>query len=182
MQAIVTAIDDPWRDELEGIWGELKAVFGLKSLIGTNRPYLTFHVAEEYAAGLRAELAGVAAKGTPFAIETHGIGVTQGEQAVIYVHVTRTEALDDVHHVIHHVAQPLAFKAKAAYESETWVPHIALATGRVSDDEIAQIMSFLDRRTYEWRMTATNLCLIPDTRLIEAEWTQFDLRGTPTPS
>ena len=179
MQSIVTAIDDPWRDELEGIWGELKAVFGLKSLTGTTRPYLTFHVAEAYTPGIRAELASVASRGTPFTIETHGAGVTQGEQTVIYLHVTRAEALDDVHHVIHHIAQPLAFKAKAAYESETWIPHIALATGALTEAEVAEIIPFLDRREYAWQIRATNLCLIPDTRIANGEWTRFDLTGTP---
>jgi len=178
----VTAIDDPWREEIANVWGELKAVFGLGSLTGAVRPYLTFHVAEDYAPGIEDTLARIAVRGTPFHIETHGIGITEGaltegEQSVIYLHVTRTEALDDVHHVIHHAAQPLAVKAKPAYEDETWLPHIAVASGALPAEALPQIVELLGRRSYDWSIEATNLCLIPDTRLVGAEWVLFELRG-----
>ncbi|MBI5289851.1 MAG: 2'-5' RNA ligase family protein [Chloroflexi bacterium] len=182
MKAIVTAIEDPWRDRIANVWGELKAVFGLAGLTGAVRPYLTFHVAEEYRPGIEDTLARIAARGTPFRMETHGIGImqgalTEGLQSVVYLHVTRTEALDDVHHVIHHAAQPLAVNAKAAYENETWLPHIAVASGALPAEAVPQIVEFLGRREYNWSIEATNLCLIPDTRLAAAHWVLFELRG-----
>ena len=176
MKSIVTAIEDPWRDQIAEIWGELKAVFGPAGLTGAVRPYVTFHVARDYAPGIEQALASIAARGTPFRIETHGIGITEGAQSVIYLHVTRNEALDDVHHVIHHAAQPLAVGAKPAYENETWLPHIAVATGPIPPDTLPRVMEFLGRRDYAWTITATNLCLIPDTSLVSAEWVRFELR------
>lgn len=180
MQAIVTAIDGEAGDALASIWGELKAVFGLSNLVGATRPYVTFGVAERYAHGIENVLAEIAAKGTPFAIKTHGIGITEGQQVVIYLHVDRTEILDDVHHVIHHATQRYARNAKEAYASETWLPHIALAQGPLTQAEVAEIMPFLDRRTYNFTLPATNLCLIPDTRIIGGEWSRFDLQGVAT--
>jgi 2'-5' RNA ligase len=182
MKSIVTAIDDPWRDQIAGIWGELKAVFGLDALTGAARPCLTFHVAEDYVragpgAGIEDALARVAARGTPFRIQTHGLGLTEGAQAVIYLHVTRTETLDDVHHVVHHAAQPHAINPRAAHQSETWLPHIAVAAGPIPPADIPRVLEFLARRDYAWTITASNLCLIPDTRLVAAGWLRFDLKG-----
>lgn len=180
MQAIVTAIDGEAGEELATIWGELKAVFGLSQLTGATRPYVTFTVAERFAHGIENVLSEIASKGTPFALKTHGIGITEGQQTVIYLHVDRTEILDDVHHVIHHATQRYARNPKPAYDSETWLPHIALATGPLSPAEIEQIMPFLNRRAYDYAFPATNLCLIRDTRIIGAEWQRFDLKGIPT--
>jgi hypothetical protein len=45
MQAIVTALDEPWRERVEEIWAELKAVFQLKSVEGSTEPHFAFHAA-----------------------------------------------------------------------------------------------------------------------------------------
>lgn len=177
MKAIVTAIDDPWREEIATIWGELRAVFGLGNLTGALRSYLTFQVAEDFAHGVEHVLADIAKKGAPFQIETHGIGVTEGRQTAIYLHVTRTETLDAVHHVLLHATRQQARNPREAYGAETWLPHIAVASGAVDAAVLPEVMAFLDRRTYEWTITATNLCLIPDTRLVEGEWLRFELLG-----
>ena len=177
MQSIVTAIDDPHASDIAQIWGELKAVFGLTTLTGDLRPHLTFAVAEHYDPAVESTLAGIAARGTPFRIETHGIGVTEGQQTLIYLHVTRTEILDDVHHVIHHATQPLARNPRPAYASDTWLPHIAVATAPIPPDQIQPVMDFLRRRDYAWTIPATNLCLNPNTQHPDAEWLRFDLKG-----
>ena len=184
MQSIVTAIDDPHASDIAQIWGELKAVFGLTSLTGDLRPHLTFAVAEHYDPAVESTLAGIAARGTPFPIETHGVGVIEGEQTVIYLHVTRTEILDDVHHVIHHATQPHAQNPRPAYDSDTWLPHVAVATAPLSPDTLVEVLTFLNRRAYAWKIPATNLCLNPNTQRPDGEWLRFDLKGilkTSTP-
>lgn len=177
MKAIVTAIEPPWVDEIASAWGEIKAVFGLKGLTGAVRPYLTFHVAEDYDPAVELTLGQISARGAPFTIETHGIGITEGERVVIYLHVTRTEALDDVHQVLHHAVRPHAIQPRAVYDAETWMPHIAIAAGRIERQTLPEVVAFLARRDFIWSIRATNLCLIPDTSLAGAEWLRFDLRG-----
>jgi hypothetical protein len=180
VKAIVTAIDDPWREEIATIWGELRAVFGLGSLTGALRPYLTFQVAEDYGHGVEQVLADIAAKGAPFQIETHGIGVTEGRQTAIYLHVTRTETLDTVHQVLLHATRQHTRNPREAYGAETWLPHIAVASGEIDEDVLSEVVAFLDRRTYDWTITATNLCLIPEMRLVDGEWLRFELQGGKT--
>lgn len=177
MKAIVTAIDDPWRDEIATVWGELRAVFGLGNLTGAVRPYLTYQVAEDYGHGIEHVLADIAEKGAPFQIETHGMGVTEGRQTVIYLHVTRTETLDTVHQVLLHATRQQARKPREAYGVETWLPHITVASGMIDEAMLLEVVAFLDRRTYDWAITASNLCLIPNTRLVDAEWMRFQLTG-----
>ena len=74
MQAIVSEIDDPARESIENIWGELKAVFGLQRVAGSTHPHFTYQVAESYDDRIDAILREIAASATPFAIDTHGIG------------------------------------------------------------------------------------------------------------
>ena len=59
MQAIVTALDEPWRERVEEIWSELRAVFQLKAIAGSTEPHFTYQVAERYDA---ARLAPIAAR------------------------------------------------------------------------------------------------------------------------
>jgi hypothetical protein len=122
-------------------------------------------------------LADIAAKGAPFRIETHGIGITEGRQTAIYLHVTRTETLNLVHGVVHHATRVLARNPREEYGAETWLPHIAVARGAIAPSQMDDVVAFLDRRAYDWTITATNLCLIPDTRLVDGEWLRFELRG-----
>jgi hypothetical protein len=229
VQSILTAIDDPHASQIAEIWGELKAVFGLTTLTGDLRPHLSFAVAEHYDPAAEQALASIAARGAPFRIETHGIGLTEGpptailtrkdtssdlsarpapdsssgpshtaadessvpshtaadessvpSHTLIYLHVTRTGILDDVHHVIHHATQPLAHNPRLAYADTTWLPHIAVATAPIAPGQLPAILDFLRRRDYAWHIPATNLCLNPSTSSPTADWLRFDLKGVPT--
>ena len=230
MQSILTAIDDPHASDIAEIWGELKAVFGLTTLTGGLRPHLSFAVAEHYDPAVEQALASIAARGAPFRLETHGIGLTEGpptaaspsrtdrsldlsqpqttaetrtdrpldlsptpaattagqsphgapQHTLIYLHVTRTGILDDVHHVIHHATQPLAHNPRLAYADATWLPHIAVATAPIAPGQLPAILDFLRRRDYAWHIPATNLCLNPSTQSPTTEWLRFDLKGAPT--
>jgi 2'-5' RNA ligase len=180
MQAIVTALDDPYRDYVENIWGELKAVFGLQAVTGSTRPHLTFHVADSYEATRIDEvLTSVAATTSPFEIETHGLGVFRGDEIVIYLHVSPNEAVREMHVRIWRDVGELATGVHPVYSAATWVPHVTLAIGDVPEAQLPAILAFLNRRDYDWRIPATNLALIPNTESATDEWRLFDFSGTP---
>jgi 2'-5' RNA ligase len=176
MQAIVSALDDPHREMVENIWGELKAVFGLQGVTGSTRPHLTYHVAELYdAAHIGDALAGVARAMRPFAIETHGLGVFRGDETVLYLHVSPSPALAAMHGALWGAVTPLATGPKPVYGAATWVPHITLASGDLTADALPLALQFLNRWTYQWKIPITNICLISETNSASAAWQRFEL-------
>lgn len=179
MQAIVSELDDPWREEVENIWGELKAVFGLKSVIGSTRPHFTYQVADAYdATNIDAALASIGAEERQFVAQTRGLGVFRGDETVLYLAVTRDAAVERMHERVWASTARAASGLRPYYASETWVPHITLAIGDLQEAQLPEIMSFLGRRQYEWRVPITNLCLITDTSKASAEWRRYELRDT----
>jgi 2'-5' RNA ligase len=177
MQAIVTALDEPWRERVEEIWAELKAVFQLAAIATSTEPHFTYHAADGYdRAPIDAQLARLASTTPRFEVETHGLGVFHGEETVLFLHVTPAPALRAVHAAVWSAAEGIAADVRPVYAAETWVPHITLAIGDLRQEQLPDIMTLLARREYRWRMPATNLCLIPDVTSVEEPWIRWDLR------
>jgi 2'-5' RNA ligase len=176
MQAIVSALDDPHREMVENIWGELKAVFGLQGVIGSTRPHFTYHVAQAYdAASIDAVLTAVARAAPPFAIDTHGLGVFRGDETVLYLHISPSPALAGMHRRVWDAMTPIAAEPIPVYAAETWVPHITLAIGDLTEELLPLALQLLNRREYHWTVPITNLCLIEETTAAAATWRRFEL-------
>jgi 2'-5' RNA ligase len=176
MQAVVSALDDPHRDMVENIWGELKAVFGLQGVIGTTRPHFTYHVAGEYDAPAIGEgLSGVARTERAFAIETHGLGVFRGDETVLYLHISPSPALASMHHRVWEAVTPIATEPKPVYAAASWVPHITLAIGDLTEEILPLALQLLNRREYKWTIPVTNVSLIPDTASAQEKWIRHEL-------
>ena len=178
MQAIVSALDDPHREMVENIWGELKAVFGLQGVIGSTRPHFTYHVAKAYyAAAIDTRLTEVALATPTFAIETHGLGVFRGEETVLYLHISPSAPLAALHRRVWDAVARIAAGPEPVYAAETWLPHITLAIGDLTEDVLPAALRFFNRRTYNWTIPLTNLCLIEDTASAAAAWRRFPLHA-----
>jgi 2'-5' RNA ligase len=176
MQAIVSALDDPHREMVDNIWGELKAVFGLQGVVGSARPHITYHVADTYdASAIGDALSAIARTTRPFAIETHGLGVFRGDETVLYLHVSPSPVLAAMHQRVWDAALPIATAPKPVFAAATWVPHITLAIGDLTEDVLPLALQLLNRRTYEWSIPITNVCLIEDTSSVSADWRRFEL-------
>jgi 2'-5' RNA ligase len=174
VQAIVSVIDDPYREQIENIWGELKAVFGLPRLTGATRPHMTFQTADSYPeAAATARLRAIAGESGRFEIETHGLGVFRGDDVSIYLHVTPSTALRALQERVWLATSVDGTSVRDVFAPATWVPHITIASGSVSQDELETAMRFLGRRSYEWRIPITNLAFVADERA-GSEWARFD--------
>ena len=180
MQAIITAIDDPFREAIEDVWGELKAVFGLKGMAGATRPHFLYQAAERYdTASAGAIIERIARETAPFAIETAGLGIFRGRVTVLAMTLHREGTVAQLHRRIWDELTGCARDVRREYASATWVPHVTLAAGELGDDVPLEALSqFLGRRDYRWSIPVTNLCLSEDTRSESASWQRFDL-GAP---
>jgi 2'-5' RNA ligase len=176
MQGIVTALDEPWRERVEEIWGELRAVFGLPSVGLARDPHVTYHVAEAYdRSAVESAIAAIATSHAAFGLETHGLGVFRGESTVLYLHVTPSPALRAIHATILRAVDGVAREPRPFYAPEAWVPHITLAAGGLSEEQLPEVMALLDRRDWRWQMQATNICYVPDAMSRTEPWLRFDL-------
>ncbi|MDP9237024.1 MAG: 2'-5' RNA ligase family protein [Chloroflexota bacterium] len=178
MQAIVSALDDPLRERIEDVWGELKAVFGLKSVIGSTHPHFTYQVAQRYDSdAINEALSAIAKVEPPFAAETRGLGVFRGEETVLYLAVARDAGVEHMHARVWAAAAGAAKGLREYYVAATWVPHITLAIGDLEQRQLPEIMRFLGRREYRWPVPVTNLSLIPDTASTASPWRRYALEG-----
>lgn len=175
MQAIVSVLDDPWRDRAETLWGELKALFRLPALAGVTAPHLVYQSAVAYE-GDRLDVAvgGLAAELRQFEIETEGVGIVAGERTVLYLAVHRGPALMSAQRRLLAAVTPLATEPREAYRPRTWIPHITLAAGRLDADEVERVAEYLRSRDARWRVPVTNLTFVPDTTRLEG-WRRWEL-------
>jgi 2'-5' RNA ligase len=174
-QSIVIAIDDPYREWLEGAAGEIKAVTGRKDLVAATRPHATLHVAGRYGDGIDAALAHVATHAAGLTLDTREVGVFRGPQTVVALEVVRTDALLAFHRTLIGVIAPLSDDPKAVYATGSWAPHISIVAGRIEPEHTDAITALLARRDFAWRMPVTNVCLVPSPRA--TEWVRFDVAG-----
>jgi 2'-5' RNA ligase len=177
VQGIVTVLDEPWRERVEEIWGELAAVFGLPSAGAQRDPHVTYHVADSYDQdAVDAAMSAIASATPAFELETHGLGVFRGEQTVLFLHVTPSPALSALHAAVLRGVEAIARGPREFYVPETWVPHITLAAGGLREEQLPEIMALLGRRDYRWRMRATNVCYVPDAMSRADPWVRWELR------
>lgn len=172
MQYLVAAIDDPAREQIDDIAGEIVAVTGKKALARTRRPHIVLQAAERYAEGIFAALDRIAAATQPFDVMAGRIGVFRAQTDVVAIEVIRSPQLDRLHDDLWRATTPLADRRKDVYAPATWAPHVAIATGELSDDEIALVQTLLARRPPVERIAVTNVCLVPHDRAYE--WRRFD--------
>jgi len=177
VQAIVTEIDDPHREAIENVWGELKAVFGLRGVVGATRPHFVYQLAETYAAArVDGALSRIAAETAPFSVETAGLGLFRGRRTVLALVVHREGEVARLHERIWREAAVAATGPRSEYAAATWAPHVTLAVGDFGGPaQLDAIARFLERRDYHWSLPVTNLCVVEEARSATQPWRRFDL-------
>jgi 2'-5' RNA ligase len=176
VESIVTAFDKPWRERLDDIWGELKAVVAdLKGADVETRPHFTYQGADSYdSVRVSNALAGIAAASVSFEIETSGVELFQGDEGiVVYLAITPSDELRAMHRRIWDATLRIADGRKPVYAEATWVPHITIASGAIGEEQVPLVQGVLGRKEYQWTMPVTNLCYVPDTTSATREWYRF---------
>jgi 2'-5' RNA ligase len=177
VESIVTAFDKPWRERLDEIWGELKAVIAdLKGAAVETRPHFTYQGADSYdSVRVSNALAGIAAGSTAFEVETAGVELFHGDDGiVVYLAITPNDALRAMHRRIWDATQRIAEARKPVYAEATWVPHITIASGALGDEQVPLVQELLGRKEYRWTMPVGNVCYVPDTSDAGGDWYRFN--------
>ncbi len=94
------------------------------------RPHVSLGVCNGFeSSAFEGELSTFAASVAPFSLSFSSIGIFPGAQGVIFLGVTVTNHLLDVHAAFHKIFKTHAQDQSEYYAVEKWVPHCTLAFG-----------------------------------------------------
>lgn len=161
MHAVVSLLDDAHAPQMEALWQALQADCGLAGITLTPLPHLSWHIAAEYSyKRLETALQELTAAAAPFTLRTTGLAVFTGPSPVVFIPVVKTPALSAFHKVIWEKVQPLAIAPSLHYAPDAWVPHITLAYGDVTPENLGCAMEMLAFRSFDWEIQIDHLALV----------------------
>lgn len=181
MHALVSILPQHYYQQVEEIWRELEAEFGLKGVRITPFPHFTWQVARGYDFDrLASAIMPIAREQPPLVVRTAGLGVFTGPQPVIFIHVVKTIEMYQLHARLWEAAQPHRRSLSPYYQPEAWIPHISLALDDIDQANIAGVITRLAFRPYAWEMVIDNLAVLTQPPGENAQiHDRFDLSGSP---
>ena len=114
---------------------------------GGYRPHVSLGVCDHLETdSLAQELSTFAASITPFRLSFPNIGIFSTSEGVVYLGVTVTEQLLNLHTAFHKVFKKHAEEQREYYTVGRWVPHCTLAFG-LSEDKIVEAVTVCRQMT-----------------------------------
>ena len=161
MHGLVSLLPEPFYKQVEQIWQTLESAAGLNGIRVTPYPHFSWQIAEDYdLERLKPILERIASQTQPFAVHTSGIGLFSGERPVIYIALVKTLELMRFHSMVWEKALETSSMASPYYSPGNWVPHISLAYGDVTIENLGQTMKILAFQSYAWEMQIDNFAFI----------------------
>lgn len=164
MNGVVALLDEEHYRLVEEIWAKLKEQMGLSGIYITPYPHFSFHIAEQYdLEQLKSALQQAAEEIGPFEVTTSGLGIfTAGLSPVLYISVTRSPLLSDIHERLWSLAGAHAAGIVEYYHPQHWVPHITLGHGDITTENLADTIRLLKEYDFNWQVTIDNISLLVD--------------------
>jgi 2'-5' RNA ligase len=175
MHGIVSLLDEEHYRLVKEIWADLGEKLGVRGVYVTPFPHYSYHVAEHYdVEPLRELLTEIASRTPPFSIKTTGIGVFTGAlKPVIYVTVSRSPLLTRLHEEWWGRFAEVSNGIVAYYHPEEWIPHITLAHGDITNENLPEVIRALGRWDLVWNIQIDNLSLLYDDSVGHKDRLQF---------
>ncbi|MCB9418911.1 MAG: 2'-5' RNA ligase family protein [Ardenticatenaceae bacterium] len=163
MHGIVSLLDDQHTEFVEKLWAEMAQRFGVGNPAATFVPHFSYHVAEAYDLDRLAGILERLAKETAvFPIQAAGIAIFPGAESVIYVPVARSLALTQLHERVWTAVNPHSQGSIPYYAPAVWFPHITLAHGDITPENLGPIVTWLHTQSIAWTIQVDNLALVAE--------------------
>lgn len=170
MNGVVSLLDAEDEAMVRALWQELEREFGVKRVReAVPFPHITYQGAERYALK-RTEtiLERFARDATPFTVRTAGLGIFGGPHPVLAITVVRDATLDAFHRRIWQAIGDAASNFAPFYApDDRWMPHITLAQGDLTADNLPAIVGALCDRPLEWDIRIENVAFFRETERVE---------------
>lgn len=161
MHGIVSLLPQPYYGEVEKIWDQLGNDFGLNGIRVTPFPHFSWQIGEDYDERLLLDtLEKLSQQSSAFTVRTTGLGVFSGVQPVIFIPLVKSPQLIDFHQHIWQHLEAAGTGISPYYNPENWVPHISLAYGDVTPENLGTVMETLAFRTFNWEFEVNNFVYI----------------------
>lgn len=161
LQGVVSLLDDNSERDIRSIWKRLEDDFGLSAVQSSIAPHFSWHVAEEYdQAALRSIINQIACQLKPFRIKTCGLGMFLSPEPVLFVQITMTQQLLDIHRQIFKSIEPCAINSLSYYFPDSWTPHITLAYQDLREEQLSGIIAAIHQEDFERQIRIDNFALM----------------------
>jgi hypothetical protein len=169
MHGLVTLLPEPYNSKVSALWDGLEKEFGLNGIRVTPYPHFSWNIGASYQRpALDLALTEIAENSSMIVVKTDGIGLFAAPQPVLFIKVLRNPALDTLHARLWEKTQIIANGLSDYYNPKQWQPHISLAYGDLSTEQILEVRAWLEaQNVYDWVFEADNISFIyePDGRI-----------------
>lgn len=159
MPAVVSLLEEPVSGRLRSLWEGLEREFGIEP--PAFPPHLTYHAANAYdLEQVGGALKSIARSLPPFAVAAEGLGLFLTESKALYVPVVRTHRLALLQRTVVEEVRDHARDGSSHYQPDRWLPHLTLAQGAFSPEQIGAMVAWLARQELSFDVTITNVAAI----------------------
>ncbi|MDQ3292792.1 MAG: 2'-5' RNA ligase family protein [Bacteroidota bacterium] len=161
MVAVVSLLDAEHSQIVNEIIDDLERIFGLRGVKITADPHITWLICEVEKLGqLKTYLSEIAGQTSSVRVKTTGLGIFPGEHPVIFVPVIRADGFNQVHAELYRGIRAFSRQTINFYDPENWVPHISLALRDTTPEILPELISYLNKRTYNWEIELNNFSIL----------------------
>ena len=163
MPGIVSLLDDQHTELVEKLWAEMAHRFGVGNSAAAFVPHFSYHVAENYDLDrLVGILERVAEETAVFTTQAEGTAIFPSEMNVIYIPVVRNLALTQLHERVWTAVTPHSRGSNKHYAPASWIPHITLAHGDITRENLGPILTWLHSQSISWTIPVDNLVVLEE--------------------
>ncbi len=169
MNGVVSLLDAEHEVMVRALWSELERDFGVKRVReAVPFPHITYQGAGRYALKrVDTILERLARETAPFTVRTAGLGIFGGHRPVLSITVVRDAALDAFHRRVWEAVGDAASDLAPYYApGDRWTPHITLAKGDLTADNLPAIIGALCGRSFEWDIRLDNLAFLNESEQV----------------
>ncbi len=161
--AVISLLDREHYARVEELWAALQKKFGLNGIYATPFPHFTFQVVEHYdLEQLGPILQDFAEKQTSFKVKTGGLGIFNGPQPIVYIPLTRTLELSQLHAALWGTLSKTATGVNPYYQNEVWLPHISLCFDDLTPELLPEVINWLNAQNFYWEIGINNFAIVGD--------------------
>ncbi|MFO7583982.1 MAG: 2'-5' RNA ligase family protein [Anaerolineales bacterium] len=170
MHALVSLFDEKHEKIIHSLWQELGVHCGLSSINTTPFPHFSWLIAEDFDwERLDLEISDISKSVGPFTIQATGLGIFAGPNPVLYIPIVRTAELSRIHQLVWEKILPIGKELSPHYAPQNWMPHITLAFGELSNQDLSCALEKMAFRSIDWQISVKNIAVgyqIPGTTSI----------------
>lgn len=140
--AVELCFDTLTEERIFDVWNAIhEAGISSSALKASYRPHISLGVCNRLeASAFESELSTFAASIAPFSLSLSSVGIFPGAEGVVFIGVTVTEQLLNIHSAFHKLFKNHAQEQWAYYAVGNWVPHCTIASG-LSDQQISEAVA-----------------------------------------